>query len=519
MQKIRYLSKWRIRESELLAEPLEFALIVGVDHYPRYEPALKSAGAAKNALAIHEWFNKRAKELGVETFCRLLRSTGDERDEAKSQNIRDALNKMVEACPPTGARLLVYFSGHGGMKGSRGIMLPSDANERSEGIFLDDLVRWFGRTPFEQQVFVFEVCREVLPKDQGCSDLETHKEFLLERPHQALIVNATLAGALAFGEKNDDVPGFLTDTFLRAMEGQLTKALIHGREHESLCVQEERLSKGLEDEFRRRNLRQIPTLEPKNSRSFRPPLCLVHPSIEIDVSERDWFLDGEWPDFVGSLLRDLLAPVAAEWEEARRNGKRCLLLPGIPGTAAAWAVRALYGDANVETVATKGRVPNLATIVDVASERLGETFASPSQLVAALRAQTSRELGTVLAVVLPLLGREDLVREVLEKLVTELRPDDPVAVILVDEDPAAADTLLRIVSASSVADTCILLEPLAPNPSAAVAAWLARRRHDLPRPIVTEREVQSAELGQADLERTVAKICDVLNVAKLPWAS
>lgn len=135
------------------------ALIVGVDDYQ--DPSIPQLRyAATDALAFAGWLRSPASAAGVDTIVVLL----------NAQAGRDAVMKHYRdlvALTQPGDELIVYFSGHGGVRqvhaSTEGYLLPHDAvgaDMALRGISLDDINKEVGYLRGQSPVLlILDACR------------------------------------------------------------------------------------------------------------------------------------------------------------------------------------------------------------------------------------------------------------------------------------------------------------------------------------------------------------------------
>src|SRR5262245_35036303 len=100
------------------ADACDFALVVGVDDYPRFRSL---RGARRDAERFYEWVTAAGGGAVNAEHARLIRSQPEPAAPLQHQ-IDDALLELMEAADRQrgGRRLYFYFSGHGASSPAQG---------------------------------------------------------------------------------------------------------------------------------------------------------------------------------------------------------------------------------------------------------------------------------------------------------------------------------------------------------------------------------------------------------------
>lgn len=153
-------------------EDRDYALVVGIDDYPRYGTQGRDLkGAIRDAKMFAEWLQDTENGGGLKKdHCRVITSEGDPMALSKDA-IDDGLDEiwaMASAHPQGGRRLYMFFSGHGQLVDSSGtesygqaLCLPRWSYRRPNSAILTNS---YGRTvqkcmPFEEIAVFLDCCR------------------------------------------------------------------------------------------------------------------------------------------------------------------------------------------------------------------------------------------------------------------------------------------------------------------------------------------------------------------------
>lgn len=153
-------------------EDRDFALVVGIDDYPRYGTHGRDLeGAIRDAKLFAEWLQDTEAGGGLKgEHCRVITSDGDPMALSKDA-IDDAMDEiwtLARAHPEGGRRLYMFFSGHGQLVDSadfesyeQALCLPRWSYTRPNSAVLTDS---YGKTaqkcmPFEEIAVFLDCCR------------------------------------------------------------------------------------------------------------------------------------------------------------------------------------------------------------------------------------------------------------------------------------------------------------------------------------------------------------------------
>lgn len=513
--------------------PLDFAVIVGVDHYPEYDGlADRDLGSRVNATCFLEWFLDSCQAIGSLAEYRLLVSD-DQSNDATRAKIVKALSEVCAQCPPSGGRLTFYFSGHGTTTRQDGslvdVILPSDADPESRGLLLEDIMNFCAHYPFEQQLFVVEACREPI-EDQGVDKIrrpDSHPS--LRSPHQRILLQATKQGALAYGRvAGDEEPtGFFTRGLLAAFRGRLERSLVRIRQLDALCVTAPALRRTLIRFLAEQGLAdaQLPPFETPNWRPVVPNTVHVtrlSSADPVDVNEVSLFdYDDEYDEYLHTLITDVdLEPQLAPWRTERSaNRGGIYALEGVHGHGSAWLVRQLATRLGGSTAVHRfdlgatGVGPEADSLVHLAPSTWGV-----DDLTTLTRRLRTESIATpiLLAIVLPDPVAPALIDDLVARVWTPATANGAGLIDLLFLPSGASldpDARAALATAGST-----VLPPFSGGTKSALADWMLRRRHDLPLSTVLGRDALAEELAaQGSFERAIETLCDRLDVLP-PWS-
>lgn len=221
--------------------PSDYALVIGINDYPRYDFPLK--GAKKDAETFAAWLNDPDTGGGVpaENTIVLLsniqndglaRPVHEEIDANLLQLIDLALKNQEQVKP---RRFYFYFSGHGlGLSSEDvGLCLPfwSDAATGLASLklsgYLDYVKKW---GLFPEVFFFLDCCRASIPFAGG---YDPNLTLAKPRPgaedsrhliaYAATYTNAAYEAAIPGGVSKSEIRGFFTSSLLEALNGACAK--------------------------------------------------------------------------------------------------------------------------------------------------------------------------------------------------------------------------------------------------------------------------------------------------------
>lgn len=204
--------------------PTDFALVIGVDHYPRWSDGAKNLqGPSNDAKAFRDWLIAPTGGGLSDRHVRLIVSTS-EPPAPLQQVIDDALRELRQISQPGSCRrFYFYFGGHGhspqSSAGRQALCLANwSMTEPRASLDLESYVNTaVGCMGFEEGLFFIDSCRLRLPVPPGkpC-ELECVDPQFGAR-HRAILFGADHYGAAFEGEIDQDIRGYFTEALLRIL--------------------------------------------------------------------------------------------------------------------------------------------------------------------------------------------------------------------------------------------------------------------------------------------------------------
>lgn len=147
-----------------------FALVVGVEHYPKWGANKRLTGASADAKAVYAWLTDTETGGGVPSDNAVLIPSTEEPPHPLDDHVDDALERILEAAAesePEGRRLYFYFSGHGAALEPRGLALCLTKWSKNRRAALDakgylDFAQ--GSGVFDEVIFFLDCCRNRVVK-------------------------------------------------------------------------------------------------------------------------------------------------------------------------------------------------------------------------------------------------------------------------------------------------------------------------------------------------------------------
>jgi tetratricopeptide (TPR) repeat protein len=149
-----------------------WALIIGINHYPARDACLK--GAVRDALKMRDWLRDRAAVPKANQLLLLGQCPEESRlPEAQADPVTQRLTetfvkRLMDKSGGEGERLFFYFSGHGlsgreNFSDEDAIILSDFADEYTEGssLGLSSILQYFRATSFLDQFFFIDACRNI----------------------------------------------------------------------------------------------------------------------------------------------------------------------------------------------------------------------------------------------------------------------------------------------------------------------------------------------------------------------
>jgi uncharacterized caspase-like protein len=146
---------------------LDFALVVGINDYPRYRPL---AGAVSDAHKFAQWVTDQETGGGLpQDNCKLVLSTPDPL-QPEHTDIDDALDAILRTARSGGRRFYFYFSGHGLSRSQTNslLCLTEWAETRNRALDASDYLNCIAAAGvFQEIVFLTDCCRVRVPQARG----------------------------------------------------------------------------------------------------------------------------------------------------------------------------------------------------------------------------------------------------------------------------------------------------------------------------------------------------------------
>jgi hypothetical protein len=188
----------------------DFALVVGVDHYPRFRSL---QGAVADAKAFHDWVCDRGGGAVEPARARLIASTPEPAMPIQDQ-IDEQLVQLMTAADEFGGgrRLYFYFSGHGATSpaesGDDVALLLATWSKNLKRFALSSRSyssELGGVGLFEELVIFLDCCRTVAVRAVGRPPAITYEMTSRRCPTRTFIAHATEAGRTAFEQPQGDL--------------------------------------------------------------------------------------------------------------------------------------------------------------------------------------------------------------------------------------------------------------------------------------------------------------------------
>jgi hypothetical protein len=209
---------------------MRWAIVIGIDEYDRDD--LRLDAAVSDAQRFRDWVTRKDGGNVQETQLKLLlgpaagADSPDARPRPTKDNIVTAINDVVTAAGDEAERLYFYFSGHGitarvSNRDEGALVTPGfDEVHTDHSLAIRSLTEHFETTPFKDQFFFIDACRNIPWKD---------REFEIGRwpiprerdpgkpPVQQFILFATSPGLTA---AEGAWSGAFTDVLMDAFDGK-----------------------------------------------------------------------------------------------------------------------------------------------------------------------------------------------------------------------------------------------------------------------------------------------------------
>lgn len=212
---------------DLPASSKRWALIIGVDRYPR-SPLLPSLwGAAKDAENLK---NALINYAGFQEDRVILMTTSQKEDQQPTRtNIIEQLSKMIRSVEKDGL-LLISFAGHGIERKRQTFLIPTDVIYNGDTLFLETtsveltfVENSIRNASVQQVVILLDTCRDY-PTARGITDDKAYERaFSLDKRNSKVeafaLLYATSEGDPAF-ESPVKQGGYFTSAVVEALSGK-----------------------------------------------------------------------------------------------------------------------------------------------------------------------------------------------------------------------------------------------------------------------------------------------------------
>jgi hypothetical protein len=511
-----------------MSKQLDVALLIGIEHYADHR--LEPCGGIRNADAVEAWFFQSCQAIGsLPWVVRIHSGSG----KATQANIIDKIAEVCDKCPGPGSRLLFYFSGHGATDSSNDALLLCEDTGVS-GILLRTVTDYFGFFEFDKQVFVIDACR-VLDDTLIGSSVFTRKKIDPARKmhiHQRMMLHSTLPSYEAYADRKcvlDPAGGltpcaYFTRGLLEIAHGTLTKGYRWIPEMSAMAIRADRVRKTMEGYLTIH--KQLPVIyDPFGElQPWYCPLFFVRLPKLADMRTEESLFDAADPEEEALLYRQFVRALLAKlggFETQHSQifddvvGKaKCgaFYLAPLDKPSVNWTVKyALFGERYPEAevrpidLSADGVIPNLASFFDMILKLFG-TDGRHGELLGALTCPT------VLYVVLEESTAEAVATQILEEFWKPLAEQcggssNPFYLLLTTSNAHARP---RVEDFPGVK----MLSPPAPVSTDTVRSWIERFRHELPLPIVQDRNARALKLtvDEPTWAGVIERICQELEV-------
>ena len=215
----------------MAAQPDDYAIVVGIQHYPEYR-ALQ--GSAADAKAFAHWLSKDPFGGGLpEDNCKLIVSGPDPPPVPVKAQVDDAVGEIMKASAKGARRFYFYFSGHGMSDDDLDLALCLanwSSSRRSAAMSYTGYFKFFIKLGnFKEVVFLLDCCRvreisvhgadpehNVVKTSKAAGGVSTLTAFAAEAGDPAY--EAKLAELEAQG-RHSTAYGHFTEALLEALRG------------------------------------------------------------------------------------------------------------------------------------------------------------------------------------------------------------------------------------------------------------------------------------------------------------
>jgi hypothetical protein len=509
-----------------MPNPIDVALIIGVDHYAR--AGLKEIGAAANADAVETWFFDSCNAIG--SHPRIISVRSNVGAGATKSVITGAIGQLCDDCPGPGSRLLFYFSGHGAVDNKCADLLLCEGAD-DDGLLLDDVVRYFANFPFDKQLFIIDACRSLADNITGISVFTSlHDKPLPRVAHrpQVMKLQSTMPTYDAYADTvrvQKGEPGVpcahFTTGLIEIAHGRRTEPYRWIAEINGLAVRASSLQDVMQEYLRPYGQQPNIRSEGGEIELWHAPLFfhrLPKPEGDLSPAEPLFPQDVREPVCYRRFVRAALAKLGgldelqrAVTEVAKGPEKfGASYLAPVDAAAAGWLVKhMLFGEGQPRVdVRTIDLTARGGATIGVFWEMIEKSFGTRDAgiLVYGLTEATA------LYVVMEELNQEEMTRAILTefwKPVAEQCRGRSVAfyLFLIGSDGRPGPAVEKTPGGRRFV-------PLSPLSKDLVETWIERFRHELPLPIVQDRRSVADEFMQSrpTLPRLIELICKKLDV-------
>lgn len=185
------------------------ALVVGINHYDHLGPGAQLTGAIPDAQRVANLIARHGDKSPNYACLTLL---SDPNRPVTRDRLREALEQLFR---PTGDEVLFYFSGHGTVTSTGGLIVTQDARGTDAGISMDDILTLANRAGEREAVIILDCCMSGNMGNPGA--LNSNGPF----QQSILSPNVTILAASAPDEPAVEVggQGLFTSLLVDALEG------------------------------------------------------------------------------------------------------------------------------------------------------------------------------------------------------------------------------------------------------------------------------------------------------------
>jgi hypothetical protein len=222
----------------------DWALVVGISHYPKPDFAAQLQGPDNDAIAVRDWLvDERGGRLPPDNVV-LLRTANFapvtvENPQPASGRIQEELEKLADrTLQRPGRRLYLYFSGHGfaPVLEEAAVFTAEASRLRPTHVYVHDYLRWFRKAQlFQQSVLWVDACMNFM-QSVPVEQIPLRDKVGTAVPGPAFIaLAAQTKRALELEMPDGNVHGVFTWTLLEGLRGRAAnrRARVTGKSLES----------------------------------------------------------------------------------------------------------------------------------------------------------------------------------------------------------------------------------------------------------------------------------------------